>query len=161
MDPRNSTSLKHKQQPVPKDFLKLVKETFQEKYAEFVADKTLIVDGAIFPDELILVVGLKNKNEKIRQINFECSLDYKVDYENDDDGKVLEKIHLGIDALDAMFAEYAEADGDIEMPKLWTEFEFEGGKIYLKSSTDNIELEKAAEEFLRQHDTNPPEENLH
>lgn len=161
MDPRNSSSLKHKYQPVPKDFLKLVKETFQEKHADFLADKTLIVDGAIFPDELILVVGLKNKNEKIRQINFECSLDYKVDYENDDDGKVLEKIHLGIDALDAMFAEYAEADGDIEMPKLWTEFDFEDQKIFLKSSSDNIELEKAADEFLRLHDTNPPEENLH
>jgi len=161
MDPRNSTSLKHKYQPIPKDFLKLVKETFQEKYAEFLADKTLIVDGAIFPEELILVVGIKNKNEKIRQINFECSIDYKVDYENDEDGKVLDKIHLGIDGLDAMFAEYAEADGDIEMPKLWTEFEFEDQRIHLKSSTDNIELEKAAEEFLRQHDTNPPEENLH
>ncbi|MES2768340.1 MAG: hypothetical protein V4596_04275 [Bdellovibrionota bacterium] len=157
MDPRSSSSQKHKYQPVPKDFLKLVKETFEEKYADFLKDKTLIVDGAIFPEELILVVGIKNNNEKIRQVNFESSMDY----ENVDDTKVLEKIHMSIDALDAMFIEYVEANGDIEMPKLWTEFEFEGQKLYLKSSTDNIELEKAAEEFLRQHDTNSSEETIH
>lgn len=162
MDPRNSGSSKHKYQPVPKDFLKLVQETFQEKYAEFLADKTLIVDGAIYPDELILAIGLRNKDEKVRQVNFESSLDYRVDYEADENHGVLEKIHLSIDALDAMFAEYVEAGGDLEMPTLWTAFEFEDTKIYLKSSKDNMELDKMADEFLREHDREtPPESNLH
>lgn len=162
MDPRNSSSFKHKYQPVPKDFLKLITETFQEKYAEFLADKTLITDGAIFPNELILVVGLRNKDEKVRQINFESSMDYKVDYENEGQHGVLEKIHLSIDALDAMFAEYVEANGDIEMPTLWTEFDFEDQKIYLRSTTNNIELEKMADEFLREHDADiSPESTLH
>ena len=156
MEARNPSSLKHKYQPVPKDFLKLVLETFQEKYADFLKDKTLIADGAIYPEELILVIGLKNKDEKIRQVNFESSMNY----ENDENSQVLEKIHLCIDALDAMFAEYVEVNGDLEMPTLWTEFEFEDQKVYLRSSTNNIELEKMAEEFLRQHDSKP-EENLH
>ena len=162
MDPRNSGSSKHKYQPVPKDFLKLVQETFQEKYAEFLADKTLIVDGAIYPDELILAIGLRNKDEKVRQVNFESSLDYRVDYEADENHGVLEKIHLSIDALDAMFAEYVEANGDIEMPTLWTEFDFEDQKIYLRSTTNNIELEKMADDFLREHDVDlSPESTLH
>lgn len=161
MDPRNKGSNKHKYQPVPKDFLKLVEETFKEKYAEFLADKNLVVDGAIFPEELILVVGFKNKNEKVRQINFESSMDYTVNFEEDENSKVLENIHLCIDALDAMFAEYVEADGDLEMPKLWTEFDFDEQKVYLKSSTDNIELEKLADEFLKEHGGEPQEEILH
>jgi hypothetical protein len=157
MDARNSSSKKHKYQPVPKDFLKLVQETFKEKYADFLKERTLIIDGAIYPEELVLVVGIKNKDEKIRQQNFESSMDY----ENDDSDKVLEKIHLSIDALDAMFAEYVEANGDLEMPTLWTEFEFDDQKVYLRSSTHNLELEKQADEFLREHDLTPPEENLH
>lgn len=158
MDARTSSSKKHKYQPVPEDFLKLVKETFKEKYADFLKDKTLVIDGAIYPEELVLVVGFKNKDEKIRQQNFESSMDY----ENEDGAKVLEKIHLSIDALDAMFAEYVEANGDLEMPTIWTEFEFEDDeKVYLRSSTHNIELEKQADEFLREHDLTSPEENLH
>lgn len=151
MDPRNANSLKHKYQPVPQDFLKLIKETFEEKYTAFLADKTLIADGAIYPDELILIIGIRNKDEKVRQINFESSMDYKVDYENDGQHGVLEKIHLSIDALDAMFSQYVEADGDIEMPSLWTGFDFEDSKIYLKYSTNNLELDKMADEFLREH----------
>ncbi len=151
MDPRHSTSSVHKYQPVPKDFLKLVKETFQEKYAEFLSDKTLIIDGAIYPEELILIVGLRNRDEKVRQINFESSMDYTIDYENDGNHGVLEKIHLSIDALDAMFAQYVEAQGDIEMPTLWTSFDFEDSKVFLKSSTNNIELDKMADAFLKEH----------
>lgn len=157
MEPRNSGSTKHKYQPIPGDFLKLVQETFKEKYTSFLEDKTLIVDGAIFPEELIIVVGIRNKDERLRQINFECSMDYV----NDEDHKVLEKIHLSVDALDAMFAEYVEAKGDLEMPKAWTEFDFETEKVYLKSSHNNIELDKLADDFLREHNKENPEEILH
>lgn len=157
MDARNINSKKHKYQPVPKDFLNLVQETFKEKYTEFLKDKTLVVDGAIYPEELVLVVGFKKNGEKIRQQNFECSMDY----ENDPNADVLEKIHLSIDALDAMFAEYVEANGDLEMPTQWTEFDFEDQKIFLRASTHNIELEKMADEFLREHDMTPPEDLVH
>ncbi len=157
MEPRNLGSKKHNYQPIPEDFLKLVKETFQEKYPAFLKDKTLIVDGGIFPEELILVVGLRNKDERVRQVNFECSMDYI----NDENNRVLEKIHLSVDALDAMFAEYIDANGDLEMPKLWTEFDFEDEKIYLRSSSDNIELEKLADELLQEHGRENPEELIH
>jgi hypothetical protein len=157
MDARNTASLKHKFQPIPKDFLKLVQDTFTEKYADFLKDKTLIVDGAIFPEEIVLIVGFKNKNEKIRQQNFECSMDYH----NDEYNGVLEKIHLSIDALDAMVAEYVEANGDLEMPTQWTDFDFEDKKVYLKSSTNNIELEKMADEFLALHEAENAGHKLH
>jgi hypothetical protein len=157
MDARNTASHKHKFQPIPKDFLKLVQDTFQEKYTDYLKDKTLIIDGAIFPEEIVIIVGFKNKNDKIRQQNFECSMDYTNDEYND----VLEKIHLSIDALDAMVAEYVEANGDIEMPTQWTDFDFEDKKVYLKSSTDNIELEKMADEFLALHEAENQGQQIH
>jgi hypothetical protein len=152
---RNPYSLKHKPQPIPKDFLDLIQSSFNEKYAQFLKDKRLIVEGSIYPEEITILVGFQNKGDKLRQVNFECSMDYQP---NENPG-VVDKIHLGIDAIDAMMMEYVEADGDIAMPTNWAEFDFEKQKIYLKFSTVNTELERQTQEFLKEFDGElPPEE---
>jgi hypothetical protein len=151
---RNPFSFKHKPQPVPKDFLDLIRSSFGEKYADFLKTKRLIIEGAIYPEEITLLVGFQNNEDKLRQTNFESSMDYT----NDENNDVLGKIHLMIDALDAMMTEYIEADGDIAMPTNWTEFDFEKQKIYLKFSTVNTELERLTEQFLRENDGNAVED---
>lgn len=151
---RNPFSMKHKPQPVPQDFLDLIRNTFEEKYTEFLKSKRLIIEGSIYPEEITFLIGFQNQEDKLRQINFESSMDYI----NDENNGVLEKIHLMIDALDAMMIEYVEANGDISMPEGWTEFDFEKEKIFLRFSHINTELERMTEQFLRENEGNASED---
>ncbi len=147
-EPRMPTSAKHLPQNLPLDLAGIIRESLLQKYT-FFSDKDLIVQGAIYPEELILLVGFKEK-KSLRQFNFECSIGYHNDEEAVDSG-VLEKFHKGADSLDVMINEYIEAAGDIEMPKTWSHFNFENEQVYLKTSNINTEVEKMTMNFLSEH----------
>lgn len=160
-EPRIKSSLNHKPQNVPPELLKMVSEAFREKYDLFLKTRELSTEGSVYPEEIILLIGFRNKGS-IRQFNFECSLNYDVESL---DEPILEKIHKAIDALDSMMSEYVqnfkeldpEADtvddeNEVVFPRDWTPFDFEKTKIFLKSSTTNTDIERLTEAFLKEND---------
>lgn len=157
-EPRIKTSSNHKPQNIPAELLKMIKEVFSQKHASFLENKELIAEGAIYPEEILVLVGFKNK-ESIRQFNFECSMDYS----EKDVG--LDIIHKCIDAIDSMMSEYVEnykelsddsesvdESQGIEFPRNWSEFDFNKSKVFLKTSATNTEIERLTEAFLLENE---------
>lgn len=151
-EPRLEASHNHKPKSFPPDLLKLTKESLKEKYALFFENKDLKAEGAIYPEEFIVLIGFSDKNS-IRQFNFECSMDYA------EDSQVLDLIHLAIDAIDSMLSEEiqktskVDEDSEILWPQSWTRYTFENKPVFLKTSTINTDIEKMASQFLRENDT--------
>lgn len=143
-EPRLKESFKHTPQNLPTDLGKMIQESICQKYTYF-NDKDVLVQGAIYPEELILSIGYKEK-ASLRQLNFECSMSYDAN----NDQNVIEKFHDSADALDSMINEYIDARGDIEMPDQWTEFDFDDGKVFLRFSKLNTEIEKMTLDFLKE-----------
>lgn len=143
-EPRLTESYKHVPQNLPSDLAKMIRESVYQKYTYF-NNKDVLVQGAIYPEEIILLIGYKEK-DSLRQLNFECSISYNPDQ----DQNIIERFHSGADALDSMINEYIEARGDLEMPSDWTEFDFEDFKVYLRFSKLNTEIEKMTLDFLKE-----------
>ncbi|MCB0446093.1 MAG: hypothetical protein KDD03_01005, partial [Gelidibacter sp.] len=103
-EPRLESSQKHTPQPLPKDLALIVKESLLEKYADFFNNKVLSVEGAIYPDELVVLVGFKNQ-DSIRQFNFECSIDYNSSDGHDDEtirkDDAVKKLYFAFEAIDS------------------------------------------------------------
>lgn len=142
-EPRIEASNRHSPQSLPPDLVTMISDSMRQKY-DYFQNKDLLVLGAIYPEEIILSIGYRNR-DSLRQLNFECSLD--IEQENP-----MDIFHLGADAIDGMIQEYIESEGDIELPLNWTEFDFENKKIFLKTSRVNTDIENLTLEFLKEHD---------
>src|SRR5690606_2175681 len=60
----------------------------------------------------------------------------------------LNTLHICVDAAASLMAEHFESKGELELPYSWTEYPFEGKKVWLQFSTTNTQLEKQANELL-------------
>jgi hypothetical protein len=149
MKPRLSSSKKWT--AFPKEFTDQIKEVFKQNFNDLVTTGEFIVDGRIYPEEILLRVGYLPSG-KIRQANFEVSYTHaKQD--------ALEKIHLCVDAAASMLLEYIEKDGEVDFPIYWKECPFQDHKVFLQYSTVNTDLESQANKLLSEVDASLVQED--
>lgn len=146
---------------LPTDFVLKIREVFAN---EFTRESTLgefLVDGRVYPEEIIVRVGYLEKG-RLKQINFEASMDLpkaKSTIRDDDDAeesvtksesKTLERLYTCIDALGSLMEEYFDLadDEEIDVPLRWRAYEFENEVVYLQHSTVNTRLEDEADRLL-------------
>lgn len=141
MEPRLPSS--RKSTDFPPDYIKLIKDVVEKNFKKVAKTHTIHPNGKIYTEEIITQIGFREKGS-IRQFNFEASIGYSTKPNN-----IMDQIYTCIDALASMIEQYFEAEGDIEMPREWYKFDFEGKEIYLKMTGENPDLEKEADELIR------------
>lgn len=139
--PRLKTSKKGTELPL--DYIKMVKDVISKSFKKHLKGQTVIVEGMIYPEEVLLRIGFK-ENTSIKQKNFESSVGFSPKEKN-----VLQQINLSIDALGSMIDQYFTSKEDIDLPLVWTEFKMEGKPVYLQTTGENSDLEAKADEFLK------------
>lgn len=144
MHPRLASSIKWT--ALPKELSDQIKSIFTEAFSAQLADARLIVDGRIYPEELLLRVG-HIKGKSIRQINFEVSLGFDPKKQN-----ALKEIHFAIDCAASMMDEYFRAESLSEFPLHWQKFDAQNKDAYIQVSTVNTDLEAQADALLGELD---------
>lgn len=140
MNPRKKESKKWTK--LPNDFSKQVQTVFEQNFKSHLAGKKLIVEGRIYPSEIVLRVGINQKGE-LRYHNFEVSLDHSKEKQD-----AISQIHIGVDAIASLMLEYFDNKEDHEMPLVWQEYPFEKQKIWLQYTSENSTLEAEANKLL-------------
>ncbi|MGZ3795617.1 MAG: hypothetical protein ACXVB1_04595, partial [Pseudobdellovibrionaceae bacterium] len=140
MQPRLKTSKKWTS--FPKEYVEQIQAVFYENFLEPLAGNKLIVEGRIYPSEVLLRVGV-NKQGQLRQANFEVSMDY-----NPQEKDAVERIHNCIDAAASMMTDYFELEDEVDLPRTWQEYPFQGKSVFLQFSTENSDLEAQANALL-------------
>lgn len=146
MKPRLATSKEWT--PFPEDLVQNIREATQGLFNERLARGRLFIEGRIYPQELLLRLGYL-ENQRLKQANFEASIEYRYDRDN-----VMEVISTTLDALAAMMEAYFESEeaeeveDKVEFPRQWQAFDFLKRTLYLQFSTTNTELEAIADHLL-------------
>lgn len=144
MHPRLPSSVKWT--ALPKELVDQVRQIFKEAFSEQLAKGKLVVEGRIYPEELLLRVGHLQPNS-IRQANFEVSVAFNPKKQN-----ALKEIHFAIDIAASMMDEYFTQDSLNEFPLHWQKFEAGGREAHIQVSTMNTELEAQADALLGELD---------
>jgi hypothetical protein len=139
MQPRRTNSKKWT--AFPPEFSSQIESVFRENFANELKESKLLIEGRIYPEEILLRVGVLEKG-RLKQSNFEVSIDYKTD-----DPEALDRINHLVDVAASMMTDYFENE-DVDFPRVWKEFPFKGKPIYLQYTTDNTELEAQADALL-------------
>ncbi len=141
MHPRLKTSKKWT--PLPKEFLKQIESVFKQTFKAQIGTGKVITDGRIYPEEILVSVGLKAAVTGLKQTNFEVSIGYKKDKDN-----VLKLLNLSVDVAASLFEQYFAAEDDHEFPRIWQEFDVENRPVFVQYTTTNTELENQANQLL-------------
>lgn len=144
MTPRNPNSVNWSE--LPREFREKASQVFAQNFREESKDGEFLIDGRIYPGEIIMRAGYVEKG-RLKQTNFEVSLDHSPDQQ------AMEKLFLGIDVLGSVFETHfehirEEEEDDVEYPLNWEEYDFDEGKVFLRYSTDNTRLEAEADRLL-------------
>ena len=142
MTPRLTTSKKWT--AFPPDFVAQIRDAFTETFAKELTRGELLIEGRIYPTEILMRVGFLEKN-RLQQNNFEISVEYKKD-------QAVERIQDAIDAAASMMADFFESSGEVEFPLTWKEYDFENQKVFCQYSTINTKLEEEADRLLGLHE---------
>lgn len=126
----------------PKEYSDQIEAVFKENFAQFLEDAKLVIDGRIYSEEIALRVGY-HENGRLTQANFEVSMNYSQDQQD-----AVTSIHNCVDAAASMMLEYFDNEGVVDFPYTWTQFPFQGKKLFLKYSTENSSLEAEANRLL-------------
>jgi hypothetical protein len=126
----------------PPEYADQIQTVFKENFGDGLATRKLVIEGRIYPAEIMLRVGLAQAG-KLAQANFEVSMDYSQSKKD-----AVERIHNCIDAAASMMAEYFENEGVVDFPMKWQEFPFQGQKLFLQYTTENTDLEAQANALL-------------
>ena len=140
MQPRLSTSKKWT--ALPRELTTQMQTVLTESFRAKLDAGTITADGRIYPDEILIVVGLKAP-KRLRQAGWEISIAYDQRKDN-----VLKLLHLGMDAAGALFEQIFAVEDDSEFPRLWQRVEFEKREIYVQYTTVNPDLESEANRLL-------------
>lgn len=139
MKPRMTTSKKWT--PFPLELSEQINSIFSENFQKQVGAGQIIVEGRIYPEELLFRVGFLPSG-RLFQANFEASICY-IPFEN-----IQKAIDLCLDATASMMEQYYESNERIDLPRHWSEFIFDKQKIYLQFSSTNTSLEAEADRLL-------------
>jgi hypothetical protein len=135
---------------LPADFRKKVEQVFAEQFEYESTKGEFLVDGRIYNEEIILRIGYLEKG-RLRQINFEASIDIpKAKKEDDSTIKTMDLLYTCIDALGSLMEDYFDLDEEeeLDVPLHWRPYEFEDQTVYLQHSTVNTTLEAEADRLL-------------
>jgi hypothetical protein len=136
--------------PFPADFLTKVQQVFKDNFKAQAIDGDFFVDGRIYPEEILIRIGYR-ENDRLKQVNFEASVEYDVKKTS-----AIERIYVAVDAIATFMEEeflfqespqaaVAEAP---DWPLHWRAYEFEGSTVYIQYSTVNTTLEAEADRIL-------------
>lgn len=137
----------------PGDFQDQIKESLIEYFGKELRGAELIIEGRIYPQEILVRLGFIRKGE-LTQHNFEVSVFYKED-------TAISQIHFGVDAAASLMNEFLIAEStsatedegaEFDLPRTWKEIEFEGQTLSCQYTTVNSRLEAAADELLGVHE---------
>lgn len=142
MQARLKTSKKWTQ--FPQEFIEQITAVFNDNFSEYLDQGKILVEGRIYPNEILFRAGYI-ENGKLRQSNFETSIDYDTQAEQE---SVLNKIHLCVDASASMMMEYFEQEGEVDFPYTWKAVPFKNHDVYMQMTTENSDLEKEANRLL-------------
>lgn len=151
MKPRLKTSSKWT--AFPAELTLQIAQIFKQNFGSQLPKAQFIVEGQIYPREILLRVGYIEPG-RLAQNNFEVSLEYAVaEGEN-----AVSAIHLCVDAAGSLLQEFiegtsassneAENETEFDLPRTWTEYPFQGKKIFLQYTTVNTNLEAQADALL-------------
>jgi hypothetical protein len=141
MQPRLSSS--RKWTAIPKELTVQIKNVFKQSFQQHIGKGTVLADGRIYPEELLISVGVKLPDSKLKESHWLVSIGYT---RGKDD--VVKLLNLGVDAAGSLFEQLFTSENDHDFPRAWEEVDFEGRKIYVQYSTVNTELEQAANKIL-------------
>lgn len=140
MNPRLKSSKKWTS--FPKEYSAQILAVFKENFSQYLDRGELIIEGRIYPEEILLRVGYLEKG-RLAQANFEVSINY-----SQEDQDAVKRIHNCVDAAASMMMEYLEKEGEVDFPYTWKEFPFQGKKLFLQFNTENTSLEEQANKLL-------------
>jgi len=140
MKPRLITSKKWTH--FPKEYVHQIKQVFNEAFSEQLKGGNLVIEGRIYPEEILLRVGFLEKG-RLQQNNFEISMDYSQEKK-----EAIDRIHDCIDATASMMNEFFISEGAVEFPLVWKDYDFNGKRIWVQHSTINSNLEAEADRLL-------------
>lgn len=143
MNPRLKSSKKWT--AFPKEYSEQIQTVFTENFAEHLKNASLLIEGRIYPDEIVLRVGYLQEG-RLTQANFEVSVNYSQEKKD-----AIENIHLCVDAAASMLMEYLEktaAEEEVEFPYTWKEIAFQKKKVFVQYNTENTSLEREANRLL-------------
>ncbi len=141
MYPRLRSSILKRSQPFPADLTKLIKETVDETFHDYLNGNKSLVEGKIFNDEIWLRIGFRKSGE-LTQRNFEGSIN-KTDQTN-----TTNSIHKMLDFLSTLVEEHFSSTEEVEYPKTWTSYSFENTEVFFQQTSENSELEQEANRLL-------------
>lgn len=141
MQPRLSSS--RKWTAIPRELTVQIKTVFKQSFQQHIGKGTVLADGRIYPEEILISVGVKKPDEKLKESHWLVSIGYA---KGKDD--VIKILNLAVDAAGSLFEQLFTSENDHDFPRVWTEVDFEGRKIYVQYSTVNEELEAAADKIL-------------
>ena len=134
---------------MPRDYVNQVRDLVQKAYAAQMENGEVIVEGRIYPEEMLLRIGFL-EHGRLRQANFEASIEY-----NPESGRAMDALSICVDALgtmmDVYFANQSEESESVQFPIHWKAFNITSGNVFLRFSTVNTKLEAMADELLGQH----------
>lgn len=126
----------------PKEYSKQIQTVFKENFAQYLKEGEILIEGRIYPEEILLRVGYLEKG-RLAQANFEVSTSYSQEEQD-----TLGRINNCVDAAAGMLMDYFENDGDVDFPYTWKEFPFQGKKLFVQYTTENSSLEAQANQLL-------------
>lgn len=134
----------------PKEFSEQIQSVFKENFAKELKNAELIVDGRIYPQEILLRIGYLEAG-RLKQANFEVSVEYSAK-----DSEAILRINDAVDAAASMMMEYFEVEQDPDQehdfPLSWKEVPFNNQKLFMQFSTENTKLEAQADALLGSSD---------
>ncbi len=140
--PRLKTHLKPA--PFPKDYIKLIHETFIENYGKYLeSNERILVEGAIYPKEMLIRLTLIGA---IKTLNCTASIDLDIKKNTLDN-----HVHILIDSLGAFFDEYFLEDRDVTIGEEWKSYDLRTKMVYMKTSTVNEALEEESNKLLKKN----------
>src|SRR5688500_8244068 len=145
MKPRLPTSAKWT--PFPAEFSEKIVQVMSENFTDQAARGSFTVEGRIYPQEILLRVGY-NESGRLKQDNFEASMDYTMETKEQSAQK---QIFACLDAIGSSFDElfHTRTEGeDLELPLAWEAYDFEGDIVWMQYSTVNTSLEAEADRLL-------------
>lgn len=141
MEPRRKTNKKIRSTNLPPEYLKNIEELFNKAFQRQLKGRKVLVEGRMFPQELILSVGYLPDPKGLRQVNFEASIDHSAK-------DVFEKLGVAVDAISSLMDQYMESEEALELPLEWTAYDFEKTKVFLRTNGRNTQLESEANKLL-------------
>ncbi len=150
MTPRNRS--KAPWTGLPEEFAFKVLSALEQEFSVQAALGEFITEGKIFDQEILIRIGYLEK-DRIRQINFEASIDYDSEKSDTISDTGIDTFYLCIDALAVWIHEYfaqIEKDEDPTVPALWQATEFKKHTLYFQMSTVNSRLEQMADRLLNE-----------